>query len=164
MNNTLYCSIPEPQNIKCMDLSVPPLSLSLSLTVYLSHGRTQDPPFKGPLHQATSVPWGACTDRAAGIEVKDRRKSLWGFFLSDDEALQGFLWHPRFSLLCLMTKSCLQKITVKGFLFLWRFLSMTRQNFWKCLLGAHICIPLCFEFLQLAGLFPILEETGPAWT
>lgn len=65
-------------------------SLSLSLTVYLSHGRTQDHPFKGPLHQATSVPPGACTGRAAGIEVSGAG-ATWGFFLSDDEALQGFL-------------------------------------------------------------------------
>lgn len=171
------------QNFKISDvwdlinsLSVPPLSLflSLSLTVYLSHGRTQDHPFKGLLHQATSVPWGACTDRAAGIEVRDRRKSLCCFFLSDDETLQGFLWHPRYSLLCLMTKPCLQKITVKGFLFLWRFLSMTRQN----LKMPFRCTRLhsvqrrreekkrrglfCFDFLQLAGLLPILDETGAA--
>lgn len=66
------------------------LSFSLSPTVYPSHGPTQDHPFKGPLHQATSVPRGACTDRAAGIEVKGAG-ATWGFFLSDDEALQGFL-------------------------------------------------------------------------
>lgn len=81
----------------------------------LSLCRAQGHPFKASLHQVTSVPWGAYTDRVAGIEVRDRRKSLWGFFLSDDESLRGFLWRPHFSLLWVWWQRPVFKWEIKDF-------------------------------------------------
>lgn len=96
-----------------------PTSLCLSLFLLLSiplmalHRTIHS---KGLFIKPHRSPEGPVQTRAAGIEVKGAG-AAWGFFLSDDEALQGFLWHPRLSRLCLMTKPCLRKkkITVKGF-------------------------------------------------
>lgn len=113
----------------------PPPSLSLC--------RAQGHPFKGSLHQATSVPWGAYTDRAAGIEVRDRRKSLWGFFLSDDESLWGFLWHPHFSLLWVWWQRPVFKLELKDFyFFVSSNFSMTRPKTGDAFFAASFCFRL----------------------
>lgn len=155
-----------------------PTSLCLSLFLLLSiplmalHRTIHS---KGLFIKPHRSPEGPVQTRAAGIEVKGAG-ATWGFFLSDDEALQGFLWHPRLSRLCLMTKPCLRKkkLQLKDFLFLRRFLSMTRQNLWNCLLGAHICILFeeeekirkedvlfCFVFFLAIGR--IVPYCGRVW-
>ena len=76
-------------------LSVPPLplslflSLSLSLAVCVSHGRTQDYPFKGPLikpHRSPEVPETVLTElkleigaRACGASSSLMRRLCTGF-------------------------------------------------------------------------------------